>query len=256
MRATRGPGASLLQHSQPRGFPATQARGAQQLTGRQRRRYGNAPVDADRAAITRTGDRVGDMGERNMPTACPIPGDPVGRDPRGHRARQPEPHPAHLGHPHPTKPAVQTLDVVWFDRDLPESLVHTGFTPRRAAMRPGDEAPHGLREVPQRLLLHGLGTGCQPIVLGAGRGQLGALLVVAGRVASRLPVLLLLDGQVPHIPGVAAMLGQRRHLLESRKQPVSRHPDNVTIATDKLPKREAAFPRPAKARGFHAAGTQ
>jgi hypothetical protein len=39
------------------------------------------------------------------------------------------------------------------------------------------------------------------------------LLVVAGRAATGLPVLLLLDGQVPHVPGMATMLGQRRRLL-------------------------------------------
>jgi hypothetical protein len=144
---------------------------------------------------------------------------------------------------------------MWFHRDLSESLVHTGFAPRRATVRSGEEVPHGLREIPQRLLLHGLRTGGQPVVFGAGRSQLSALLVVAGRVASRLPMLLLLDGQVPHIPGVAAILGQRRRLFGGRKQPVSRHPGNLTTATDTSPKGEAAFPPPAKARGFHAAST-
>jgi hypothetical protein len=74
-------------------------------------------------------------------------------------------------------------------------------------------------------------------VLGAGGGQLGALLVVAGRPASGLPVLLLLDGQVSHIPGVAAMLGQHHRLLSSRKQPVSRHASNVAATTDKVTER-------------------
>jgi hypothetical protein len=52
---------------------------------------------------------------------------------------------------------------------------------------------------------------------------------------------------------VETMLGQRRRLLSARKQPISRHPANVTPTTDKLPKREAAFPPPAEARDFHAA---
>jgi hypothetical protein len=136
----------------------------------------------------------------SMDVGVAIPGDPVGRDPRGHRARQPEPHPAHLGHPHPTELAVQPLDVMRFDRDLPEPLVHTGFAPRRATVRAGEEVLHRLPEIPQRLLLHRLTRRTKPPVLGAGLGQLRTLLVVAGRVASRPPILLLLDGQVPHIP--------------------------------------------------------
>ena len=96
--------------------------------------------------------------------------------------------------------------MVRFDRDLPESLVHTGFAPRRAAVRSSEKVAHRLREVPQRLLLHGLRAGRQPVVLGAGRGQLRALLVEAARVPTRLPMLVLLDGQVPHVPRVAAVL--------------------------------------------------
>jgi hypothetical protein len=43
------------------------------------------------------------------------------------------------------------------------------------------------------------------------------LLVVAGREATRLPVLLLLGGQIPHIPSMATMLRQHCRLLFGRK---------------------------------------
>ena len=254
--ATRGPGEPPLQHSQPLRFPASQAGGVKQLTGRQRRRHRYTAVDTDHAAVARTGDRVGDVGECNVPATGPIPSDPVGLDAGGYRPRRAEPYPAHLGHPYPTETAVQPLNVMRFDSDLPESLVYTGFAPRRASVRATEEVASGLREIPQRLLLHGLRTSCQPAVFGAGLGQLGALLVVAGRVASRLPVLLLLDGQVPHVPGVAAMLDQRRRLLGVRKQSVSRHPGKVSATTDTSPKGEAALPPAAEARGFHAATTR
>jgi hypothetical protein len=65
-------------------------------------------------------------------------------------------------------------------------------------------------------------------------------------------VQLLLDGQIPHIPGLAAMLGQRRGLPGGRKQPVSRHPENLTGHTDTPPKRAAASPPPGEAGSFHA----
>jgi hypothetical protein len=37
--------------------------------------------------------------------------------------------------------------------DDPEPLMDTRFAPGRPPMRPGEEIAHGLREIPQRLLL-------------------------------------------------------------------------------------------------------
>ena len=199
---------------------------------RERGRHRNTTVDTHHAALTRSSDRIRDVGERNMPA---------------------EAHPADLGHPHPTEPAVQTLDTMRFDRYLPESVLHTGFAPRRGAVRSAEKVAHRVGEIPQCLLLHGLRAGRQPIVIGTGSGQLSALLVIAGRTTTRLPMPLLLDGQVPHIPGVATMLGEHHHLLSGRKMPITRHSWNVSAATDKLPKGETVSPPPAKARGMHAA---
>ena len=160
---------ALLQHLQPLGLTAAQARGMQQFTGRQRRRHRNTTVDTHHAAITRTRDRLRDVGERDMPASGPIAGDPVGLHTLRDRPREAEAHPADLGHPHPTEPAVQTLDMMRFDADLPEPLVHTGFAPPRAAVRSAEKVAHRLREVPQRLLLHGVRASRQPVVLGARR---------------------------------------------------------------------------------------
>jgi hypothetical protein len=101
-----------------------------------------------------------------------------------------------------------------------------------------EKVAHRLREVPQRLLLHGLRPGCQPIVFGSRCRQLSTLLVVAGRVAAWLPVLLLLHGQIPHKPGVATVPGQRSRLLEGGKQPEPAHSSNITATTDNPPKGE------------------
>jgi hypothetical protein len=89
-------------------------------------------------------------------------------------------------------------------------------------------------------------------MLGAGRGQLSALLVITRRATTRLPVQLLLDRQVPYVAGMPAMLGQDHRLLGSRKQPISRHPRNLTITTDNPPNGDAALPTWAKAWAFHA----
>jgi hypothetical protein len=129
-----------------------------------------------------------------------------------------------------------------FHADLPKSLMDSSFAPRWATVRPIEKVAHSLIEITQSLLLHSLRTRSQPVVFGAGSSQLHALLVVTGRVSSWLPMLLLLDGQVPHIPGVATMLMQHSCLLGGRKQPISRHASNVTATTDKPPKAKQSNP--------------
>ncbi len=253
MGAALGAGQPLLQRLEPPALTTTQAGGVQEFTGRQCRRHRNTTVNTDDTAIAGTADRVGDVSERNMPATGPITGDPVGPHTLRNWPRQPKAHPADLGHPHTTKPAVHTLKVMRFHPDLPKPFMHTGFAPGRAAVRSGEKVAHRLSEIPQRLLLHGLRAGRQPVEIAAGRGQLSALLVVAGRMASGLPVLMLLNGQVPHIPGMATMLTQHHRLLSGRKQPVSRHPKNLSTSTDKSPKGKAPFQSPAAAGDFHAA---
>jgi hypothetical protein len=136
-----------------------------------------------------------------------------------------------------------------FDRDLPESLMDTGFAPRWGAVGSAEKVAHRLGEVPQRLLLHRLRPSRQPIMLGTDRSQLSALLVIARRAPTGLPMPPLLDGEIPHIPRVTAMLRQRHRLFSGRKQPVTRHTGNVTATTDKSPKGEAAPLPSARSQG-------
>ncbi len=69
----------------------------------------------------------------------------------------------------------------------------------------------GLGEVLQGLLLHISVPFAQPCVLAAGFGELAALLGEAGGgLAAGLPVRVLLDGEVPYVPGVRAV---QQHLL-------------------------------------------
>jgi hypothetical protein len=230
--ATLGPNEPLLQHLQPLGLAPAQTRGVQQLTGRQRRRHDNATVNTDHAAVARTGDGVRDVSERDMPATGPITSDTVGLDAGGHRPRQVKPNPAHLGHPNPTETAVQTLDVMRFHRNLPEPFVHISFAPPWATVRAVEEISHSLREIPQRLLLHRLTPGTKPPVLGTGLGQLRGLLDIAGSLAPRLPMLLLLHRQIPHVPRVPTMRQQCLLLISDGQQPKPRHMRTVTVNTD------------------------
>jgi hypothetical protein len=154
----------------------------------------------------------------------------------GNGAGPPKPHPTDLRYPYLPIAAAQPLDVTPFESDLPESFMLAGLTPRRAPVRAVEKVAHCLREVPQRLLLDSLRPGCQPVVFAAGRRQLGTLLVVTGRPAAWLPMLLLFHGQIPHKPGVTTVFGQRCRLLNARKQPKPAHSNNLGTTTDNLSK--------------------
>ncbi|MDT5348179.1 MAG: hypothetical protein QOH91_1466, partial [Mycobacterium sp.] len=62
------------------------------------------------------------------------------------------------------------------------------------------------------------------------------LLIVTGRLAAWLPVPLLLDGQIPHEPRMAAVFGQSCSLLKTRKQPKPAHINNLGKSTDNMTK--------------------
>jgi len=72
-------GQSPLQQTKPTRLGRVQARRGQELTGRQGRRDGYAPVDSDDPAVPGCGDRGRDRGVRDMPAAKPITGHPAGR---------------------------------------------------------------------------------------------------------------------------------------------------------------------------------
>jgi hypothetical protein len=222
----------LLQHLQPLGLSRGQTGCVQQFAGGQRRRYHNSAVDADHAAITRTCDRPGDVGERNMPAAGPIAGYPVGLHTGWHPPRHAKPYPANLWHPHPTKSAVQHLDLTRFQPDLPKPFMYTGFTPCRAAVRAVEEVLHRLFEITQRLLLHRLTSRTKPPVLGASFCQLRSLLQIAGSPTARLPMAPLLNRQVPYVTRVATMRQQSLLLLRGWQQSEPRHNRTVTTDTD------------------------
>lgn len=241
-------GQPLLQHPQPLGLSRAQARDVQQFAGGQRRRHHNPAVDTDHGTITWTNDGIRDVGKCDVPSARPVAGDPVRLHPLRHRARQPEAHPTDLGNPHTPNPTVQPLDMMRFDRDLAKTLVQTSLPPCRTTVSPSEEVRHRLCEIAQRLLLHIVRPSRKPVVLSAGRSQLSTLLVVSRHAAPGLPMPLLLNSQVPHIPGIATMLSQLHRLPSGRKQPVARHPRNISATTDKSAKGEAAFPALAQAR--------
>ena len=236
LRSALCPSQTLLQPAQPLSFTGTKTRNRQQLPARQRHRDRHSAIHTHHAAIAGPRNGVRDHSKSDVPAPRAIQGDSVGLHGVCDGAGPAEAHPADLGYPYLPVAVVEPFDVARFDSDLTESLVFAGLAPRRATVGAVQKAANRLGEVPQRLLLHSLRPGRQPVAFCAGRRQLGTLLVIPGRVATRLPVLVLLDGQIPHKPGMATMLGQYRSLLKTRKQPKPGHINNLGITTDNLPK--------------------
>jgi len=235
-RSALRPGQTLLQSVQPLGFTRTKARNAQQLSGGQRCRDCHPAINTHDAAITGSRNGFRDHSKGDVPPPQSIHRDPVRLHRVANIAGPPEPHPTDLRYPYLPVAAAQPVDVARFEPDLPKSFMGAGLTPRRAPVAAVEEVAHRLREVPQRLLLHGLRSSGQPLVFGASRSQLGTLLVITRRPAARLPVPLLLDGQIPHKPGMTTVLGQRCRLLRAGKQPKPAHSNNLGSTTDNLSK--------------------
>jgi len=89
------------------------------------------------------------------------------------------------------------------------------------------------RYTSQCLLLHHLRAGSQPQVHRPHLGKLPALLQVArSALPARAPVPVLLDREVPHEPGLGAMVPQH-HLLGGRgDQAVPVHANTLANTTD------------------------
>jgi hypothetical protein len=231
VRTPRSAGEPALQPPQPGPLPPGQGGAGQQLAGGQRRGDRHAPVNAHRLAVAGCRDRIGGHGEGDMPAARPVHDHPVGLCAGGDGAGPAEPDPAGLGHP-------DLPDVAGYAAQIPlpaaahdaESLIAPGLAPGLAPGRPPgrvarvEERCHRPGEVAQGLLLDGLGAGRQPRVLGPRGGELPALLEVAGSaLAAGVPVGVLFDGEVPDVPGVAAVVPQ--HCLLGRGGGSSRYRD-------------------------------
>jgi hypothetical protein len=115
------------------------------------------------------------------------------------------------------------------------------LAPRRPAARPGEEIRHRLGEVPERLLPHGLGTGCQPREFSSGFCQLAGLLGISGRARpARPPMSLLFHREIPDKSSMCTVL-QQRLVMGGRRLKAKPHMSTLSTVTDKR-RRERRFP--------------
>jgi hypothetical protein len=235
VRSAPCPGQSPFQPPHAHALSRSQARSMQQFTCREGCGDRYATVNAYRFAVTRCGNWVGGGREVNVPAPGMIQGHAVGLSASWHCAGPAESHPPGLRHPYQADVAGQVAYFAWTDRDDPKSFVPPSFPPRRS---PGwvsrvKECGHRSSEIPQGLLLDHLRALLQPWVLCAGGCKLPTLLQISRSTsATRTPVQVLLDGQVPHEPGMRAVAPQHRLLNGRREHPVPRHANTIAIPTD------------------------
>jgi len=221
-----------LQPAEPVPFTGSEARGVQQVPSGQCHRHRHTAIDTDHATVPWTRDRVGNVRESDIPATSTITSDTVGLDVLRYGPRPAEPDPADLRYPNPAKVLVELSDMARFHPDLAKAFMDAGLAPRWTAMSAGEVVLHGLREISQRLLLHCLRPGRQPVVFAAGFGQLRRLLVVCGGGTARPPILLLFHGKIPDKSCMPAMFQQFDPLSGCWQQSKPRHTRNLAAVAD------------------------
>ena len=242
LRAAGSPRQFPLQLPQPPLLRCGQPRAVQQLSGGQGRADGHAPINADDLASSRPLYSFRNDGEGNMPASSPVPLHPIRLHILRYLPGPAEPHPAGLGYPNLPGVAVQPPHVLRLNVDGTEPLISIGLPPRRAAMRPGQEVRHCLIVITDCLLLHDHASRSQPRVLCPCRRELAAAFHEPRHApASRPPVRLLLNAQVPHVSSVRAVPKERSFLACRWHQTVPRHANTVATRYDILARCVAHF---------------
>jgi len=230
-RAAFGPRQPTLKTAEPALACGPKPRRSEQFARRQGSRDSYTTVDADDHACARTWDRLRNCSERDVPAARPVPGHSV-RLRRGDGAGPAKPNPSRLRYPDLAGLPAEPLDLPRPERHDSESLIAPCLAPRRLTVGACEEVRHRLSEIPQRLLLDHLAAHAQPSVLRAGDGELAALLSVPRHTgASWPPPGLLLDCQVPHEPGVGAVVPQDDLLVRRRVEAVPGHANTLANAS-------------------------
>jgi hypothetical protein len=207
----------------------------QHFAGGQRCTDSHSPIDADDLTDARTRDGFGYRSERDMPPTSPITGDSERLHATRYSARPAEPDPPTFRDKHFTALAVKSANMFRSDRNNTESFMAPGFAPRRFTVGSGEEVPHGLGKITQRLLLDHLTPVGQPGMFPPRSGELPTLFRVTRSLhAPRTPPSLLLAGKVPHEPSMFAMRPQHCILGSQRKQTEARHTKTLSSTTDIL----------------------
>ena len=223
----------------PRAFPHRQAGNCEQLPGRQGRRTpprpgrcpqpGRCPVRGSGSGISREGD---------MPAARPGPSSPGRTSPPAVPGGTSGTAPIRPSAPRPRRPSGTAAARPTAARASRRcGTLHPGRPCARSGAGPGCAGSKNAAIAAAKsrsacccTIWRARG---QPRVLGPRLSELPALLQVARRARpARVPVPVLLHGQVPHVPGMAAVAAQHRLLGGGGEQPVPRHANTLATTTD------------------------
>jgi hypothetical protein len=230
-RAAFGPRQLTLKTTESALARGPKPRRSEQFSRRQDSRNSYTTVDANDRAHARLRNRLRNYSECDVPAARPVPSHTV-RLRRGNGARPAEPYPSRLRDPDLARLPAQPLDLPQPECYDTEPLIAARLAPRRLAVGASEEVRHRLGEVPQRLLLDHLASQAQPSVLRASDGELAALLSIPRHTGTSWPPPgLLLDCQVPHEPGVGAVVPQDDLLVGRRVQAVPGHTNTLANAS-------------------------
>src|SRR5665647_1401495 len=235
VRPAPGAREPALEPQEPLRFFRAQPSRTGHFTRGQRHRDADTTIHTDDLTGARRGDRFGNHSERDMPTTRPVTGNAV-RPPVDQVAAAFERNPTDLRDQHTGPCPVVAADPQPLRSDDPQPLMLAGFTPRRATMGSGEEPLPRLVKVPQRLLLDGLRPAGKPRLRSPGGSQLPGLGVESRRGSfPTRPHQALLEAEVPHVPGVTALLQQEHCLCGARVQ-AEPHTANLATTYDTHPR--------------------
>lgn len=232
-RVTLSPGKFAPEQPESSLAAGTESGNFQQFASGKRRACSHTTVQAHNFTCPWSRDSAWDDREGDVPPSGAVERHAVGLHSFWHRPGPSKPDPASLRDPNRSGTPIQSAHMPGLNCHNPESLVAPGLAPSRPSVCAAEEISHGLRKVPEGLLLNHLATRTQPVMLSASRSQLPALLQVSRRAcASWTPPRLLFDGQIPDEPRVRAVISED-HLLGGRGvQPVAAHANTVSRGSD------------------------
>jgi len=228
-------GQASLQPKQPALSCRAQLSDGQEFSGTQGSANLDTPVYSDCQPVAWSRDWRRDHGEGDMPASHTVQRHPERLCGPRHRTRQTKPHPSRLGDADVGDAPVGSANVGGLEGDNSESLIFSGFSPRRPAVGSRHAVSNCLREVSQSLLLYHLTSRTQPFIFRSRFGELAALSQVPRCVfSSRTPPRMLFHRNVPHETCLSAVLAQNSLLCGSRIETVSGHVSTVTVTSDIL----------------------
>ena len=248
VRPRASAGEPALEASQPFLASAAQSWHGQQLAGRQGSTNSYSAVDADSLSISRACDRARGSSKGDVPAPGAIAGDPVrpwcppvlrgtsGTAPIRPSGYAPGQHcGTRAGRPSVAR-AVPRYGILRFRSAFRDDGRRAGFAGSKEAVTAWVKSRKACCcTIWEPAASHR--------VLGAGGCELAALFEVArGALPARAPVPVLLDGQVPHVPGLRAVVTQRSLLDRRWKQTIAGHANTLATTTDISMGGEARLP--------------